>query len=251
MSLQSKLEVASMEIFLAIRGMLFSGNRHECPVCGSRFRAFTRGGGSLRARELGYCPRCNAKARHRRVWLHCQLETELFDSPHRLLHVSPKYCLSRRLAPMEGIDYSAIDLDPGNHLASLGDLTSLDYPDGHFDAVLCVHVLEHIPDDRAAIGEMWRVLRHGGWAVVNVPVDLESTTYEDSAIVAPDDRRRAFGEADHVRVYGADISDRLADAGFEVSIFPADLIDGDLAERYGLTTDEHVFHCVKPAPVGP
>ena len=244
-AVRSSFEALLMEVFLLGRGVLFRGSRYRCPVCSTSIRAFTRGGGSLRVRDRGYCPRCNAKARHRRVWLHLELETELFERPHRLLHVSPKYCLMRRLARLEGIHYTAIDLETRLPHVAHGDVTELEHEDESFDAIVCVHVLEHVEDDRSAIGEMWRVLRPGGWAVVNVPVDLEARTYEDLSVTSPDARRRAFGEADHVRIYGFDISDRLRAAGFEVRLFRADRLPTDLLRRHGLTADEHVYHCVK------
>ena len=46
-------------------------------------------------------------------------------------------------------------------------------------------------------------------------------TYENSAIVAPLDRRVHFGQEDHVRYYGADLRKRIADAGFSLREFTA------------------------------
>jgi ubiquinone/menaquinone biosynthesis C-methylase UbiE len=43
-----------------------------------------------------------------------------------------------------------------------GDAQALPFPDGSFDTVVCTLSLCAIPDDRAAIAEMWRVLRPGG-----------------------------------------------------------------------------------------
>lgn len=245
--LRTRVEMLSMELFLAVRGFLFRGTAHECPVCDANVRAFTHGGGSLRIRDRGYCPRCNAKARHRRVWLHCRRETDLFDRDMRLLHIAPKYCMARRLANMSGIEYTAVDLEPGPHVTMIGDMTRLEVPNGSFDAVLCVHVLEHVPDDRAAIAEMWRVLAPGGWAVVNVPLDLRAPTFEDASITSPEDRRRMFGEADHVRIYGRDLCERLQGAGFETALFTAGDLDDELIERHGLTLEEHVIMCTKPS----
>ena len=61
-------------------------------------------------------------------------------------------------------------------------------------------------------------------------------------------RIAAFGQEDHVRIYGRDYQDRLEEAGFEVTI---DSYTGDMADakrnRYGLMADEDVFLCKKPA----
>ena len=45
---------------------------------------------------------------------------------------------------------------------SIGDATALDFPDQSFDSVVCTFALCTIPDDRAAVGEVHRVLRPGG-----------------------------------------------------------------------------------------
>ncbi|MFN2370027.1 MAG: methyltransferase domain-containing protein [Candidatus Krumholzibacteriia bacterium] len=42
-------------------------------------------------------------------------------------------------------------------------------PDGCADAVTCFTVLEHVPDERAALAEMRRLLRPGGRLVLTVP----------------------------------------------------------------------------------
>ena len=108
-------------------------------------------------------------------------------------------------------------------------------------------MLEHVPDDRAAIAELHRCLRTGGLAVVSVPLDLERPTDEDPSITDPEERKRRFGERGHVRAYGLDLADRLRSAGFEVSLHRETDLDQDERRRYGLKGDEHVFHCIKPA----
>ena len=71
---------------------------------------------------------------------------------------------------------AAIDLDPtmvaraqrrlkayGDRVSvASGDVTSLAYPDGEFDAVFNFAVLHHVPDWRQAVGEIVRVLATGG-----------------------------------------------------------------------------------------
>lgn len=50
-----------------------------------------------------------------------------------------------------------------------GDALCLPFGDATFDAVICSEVLEHVPDYRAAIGELVRVLKPGGRLCVSVP----------------------------------------------------------------------------------
>ncbi|MGA7272430.1 MAG: class I SAM-dependent methyltransferase [Acidimicrobiia bacterium] len=248
--LPPRMHVLAMEALLLTRGLLLYGGRFECPCCGWRFRHFVMGGGSFRRREDGYCPRCNSKARHRRVWLYLQEDPRLLQPPLRLLHVSPRYCLGRRLSRMRGIDYVGLDLSRGPFVTVAGDLTHLPFDDCSFDAVLCVHVLEHIEADDRALANLFRVLRPGGWALINVPLREGKPTYEDPSIRSPRERQRAFGEETHVRIYGDDLGDRLGSAGFDYSLERAPKWFGRTS-RMGLPSDEHVFLCRRPrAEVG-
>jgi SAM-dependent methyltransferase len=94
------------------------------------------------------------------------------------------------------------------------DLERLPFPDASFHRVLCIHVLEHVADDAAALRELRRVLSPGGEALIMVPL-LGDVTDEDPA-APPDERVRRFGQADHVRLYGAaDLVARIAAAGLK------------------------------------
>jgi SAM-dependent methyltransferase len=50
-----------------------------------------------------------------------------------------------------------------------GDALALPFADGRFDRVIAAEVLEHVPDDAAALAELVRVLRPGGTLAVTVP----------------------------------------------------------------------------------
>jgi SAM-dependent methyltransferase len=49
------------------------------------------------------------------------------------------------------------------------DLTALSFGDHEFDCIICMEVLEHIPDYQAALREMRRALRPGGRAILTFP----------------------------------------------------------------------------------
>ena len=133
-----------------------------------------------------------------------------------LLHFAPEWTLRHRLERRPGLRYVTADLYHDDVDLRL-DLTALDLPDDSFAAVLCSHVLEHVEDDAAAMRELARVTAPGGWCLVMVPLDLaRETTYEDAAVTTPAGRVAAFWQFDHVRLYAADIGERLTDAGFTV-----------------------------------
>ena len=95
-----------------------------------------------------------------------------------------------------------------------------------------------------------RVLTPGGWAILQVPMSLSSeSTYEDFSIRTASGREQAFGQADHVRIYGRDYKDRLDRAGFMVSVFKwttePDRFGGP-GNRFGLNEEEDVYVATKP-----
>jgi SAM-dependent methyltransferase len=233
------------EPFLVSRGVLFIGTRYTCPCCGWRVRGFAHGPRSFRARSLSYCPRCNAKARHRRQWLYLQQRTNLFSDRLRVLDVSPNFGMARRLFKLPNLDYVRADLYPAHNLDIRMDLAVAPLRSDSFDAVICTHVLEHVQEDRKAIREIWRVLRPGGWAIISVPIRLEERTFEDPTITTPSARQRAFGEAAHVRLYGYDLGERLEQGGFQVQLDLGNQVERQTRDRYGLRDDEHLFHCTK------
>lgn len=213
-----------------------------CPICERAFDAFEPSGVKKRPDTL--CPHCGSKKRHRLAWLFLKRRTNLFDgAPKRMLHVAPKNYFVKRFSRLPGVDYLSVDLESPLAMVRL-DLTKISYEDGCFDLIYCSHVLEHIPDDRKAMAKLHRVLRPGGWALIQVPVFGE-TTYEDFSITTPEDRLRHFGQEDHVRKYGHDITERLRSAGFAVDeIYFQKELDREEVERYALSRLP-LYYCTK------
>jgi SAM-dependent methyltransferase len=196
-------------------------------------------------RQDAKCPRCGALERHRLAWLFLQKNTDLFDGrSKKMLHVAPEPCYVPKFKNLMGNNYLSADLFDPRAMVKM-DICDIQYPDSTFDIILCNHVLEHVLDDRKAMQEFHRVLKVGGWAILNVPLSSE-TTFEDPTIVDPKERLRVFGQEDHVRRYGGDYVDRLRDSGFAVQIFQVeDLVDRDSAMTMGLTGAGEVFYCSK------
>lgn len=229
---------------LRLRSLHYAGDAVQCPCCGTRFRTFLPFG--VVPRPNAQCGRCGSLERDRLLFLYLKRETDLFSFPHALLHVAPERCLQQILTSSEGIDYLSIDLQ--SPLADMRvDITDMPFPDDTFDVVICNHVLEHIEADTTAMGELHRVLKPGGWAILQTPVDpRREHSFEDAAIVAPHDRERAFGQYDHVRVYGRDYESRLQAAGFDVDRVPyAESLSVEVIERYGLVSGEPIYRCSK------
>lgn len=222
--------------------LAYRGDRVVCPCCLGRFRRFLPFG--VVRREHARCPGCGSLERHRLLWLWLERKTDLLTAPHRLLHVAPEPLLAEQLRKRPRLAYVSVDLESSDARVRM-DATRLAFRDGAFDVILCLHVLEHVPDDRMAMRELRRVLARGGWALLQSPVDPErAQTFEDPSVRTARDRERVFGQSDHVRIYGRDYSARLAAAGFQVedSPFAAEL-SRDEAARFGIDPTETLTIC--------
>lgn len=205
----------------AARRLRHRGSARWCPVCGAHLARFLPN--PRTGRPDSVCPVCGSQERHRATWPFLWTQTPLAKPPLRMLHVAPERCFERVLRRQEGLDYVTMDRDK-EHVMVRTDLTNLVFEGADFDLILCNHVLEHVPDDRAAMEELFRVLRPGGCAVVTVPgpdpahgfPERLERTVEDPGAVDPEARRRRFGHPEHVRQYGLDLRERLAAAGFAV-----------------------------------
>jgi SAM-dependent methyltransferase len=182
------------------------------------------------------------------VWVFFERHTDLFDQrPRSMLHIAPEWELSCKLKVQPNLRYVTADLNMP-WVSVRFDINQLPHPDGGFDVVYCSHVLEHIPDDRRAMREICRVLKPGGWAVIIVPITTD-VTFEDLSVTDPDERHRLFGQNDHVRRYGPDIENRLADSGFDVQVFQAaDVVDEDEGRRLAIPfKSSPMYYCKRPA----
>jgi SAM-dependent methyltransferase len=227
---------------------VYAGRRVVCPCCGGRFRRFL----PFRARPYARCPRCGSLERHRLLALYVR-DSQSLERPHlRLLHVAPEPGFARLLARLPNVEYVSGDLEPRRAMVQL-DVTALPFPEESFDAVVCNHVLEHVPDDRAALAELYRVLRPGGWALLLSAVDPSlAVTVEEPTLADPEERLRRFGQEDHVRIYGLDYADRLAAAGFVVTVDHYGRRLGEQAATiYGIRPEEAVYRCDRPAAEAP
>jgi SAM-dependent methyltransferase len=222
----------------------YLGNRVQCPCCQWKFRSFLPAG--VAGRPNARCRVCGSLERTRLVALYLRERTDIFTAPTRLLHVAPERSLQDMFVAAPNIEYVSLDL--ASPLASIrSDITSLPFSHEQFDAILCMHVLEHVDDDRAGIRELFRVLKRDGFAIVQVPIDLtRAQTYEDPSVRLPSDREREFGQEDHVRVYGQDYVDRLKEGGFAVCERDYSTEVGvESRQRFGLQ-DELIYECWKP-----
>jgi len=220
--------------------LFYMGNKVECPVCGGKFRKFLPYGYTKQTgRDNALCPRCLSLERHRLMYLYLKEKTDFFTKDLKVLHIAPEQCFYKRFRALENLDYTTGDLE--SPIADVHfDVQAIPFSNETYDVVICNHVLEHVEDDTKAMSEIYRILKPGGFAILQVPQDADAEkTYEDPSITDPIEREKHFLQKDHVRLYGLDYSERLSSVGFKVTAdtysnkFPL-----DTAKRFGLPMKE-------------
>ena len=218
--------------------LFFKGNNFTDPIDGKSYRKFLPYGYG-KQRENALSPGTLSLERHRQMWLFLQNETDFFTKNYKVLHIAPEQEFLRKFKKMKNLDYTSADLfSPIVDVKA--DILDLPFEDESFDVIFCNHVLEHIEDDRKAMSELYRVMKKGGWGILQVPMknSLEKT-YEDFTITDPKERQKHFGQYDHVRWYGMDYFDRLKSVGFdaEANFYSQKFSDADI-KKFGLNRNE-------------
>lgn len=231
--------------FLIFSRLFYKGNKVECPVCESKYRKFLPYGYG-KVREAALCPGCLSLERHRLMWLYLKEKTGFFTDSLKVLHVAPEQCFLKRFRKLENLTYHTADLE--SPLADFKcDIMDLPFEESEYDVVICNHVLEHVSDDKKAMSEILRVLKKGGFAILQVPADFSrSVTFEDNTITDRAKRAEIFGQYDHVRVFGTDYPERLKSVGFaieEENYF--DHIPQKIKDQYSLNLKDFMFSCIK------
>lgn len=179
--------------------------------------------------------------------LYLRRKTNFFKENLKVLHVAPEYCFIDRFEKMKNLDYVTADIE--SPLAKVKmDIHDAPFADNTFDVAFCNHVMEHVNDDIKAMSELHRVLKSGGWAIIQSPQDWNlATTFEDDSITDPLAREKHFWQDDHLRLFGRDYGRRLEKGGFEVTEdrFVMDELTPQEVKRYALPSNEVIYFCRK------
>ena len=203
--------------FRRISATLRGAATYDCPCCGWH-GVFLDVAPPTGARQAAECPRCSALERHRFQSLVLdQLLPRFPVTQMRMLHFAPEPFFRKRFSTsFAGYETADIDRADVDHRV---DLQHLPFADASYDLVYASHVMEHIPDDAAAIREVVRILRPGGVAVLPVPIVAERTIEYDKPNPL---------ESMHVRAPGPDYFDRYRAAFARVDVYEST----DFPERF-------------------
>ena len=235
------------------RSFFYYGRNVYCPFCNRSFRHFLPVG--VIPRPNSQCPVCGSVERYRLLYLYLKNKTAFFSKKHlKVLDIGPDRCFSKLCSSLPNVQYVSIDLFPKIARIKM-DIKNLAFENETFDCIICFHVLEHVKDDLSAMREMFRVLRPTGWALVQVPVDINrAATFEDFNL-SEKNYETVYGQSGHVRIYGLDFKHRLESAGFFVRVDRfIDELDNETVSKYALKhsykikfyeTCDDLYYCSK------
>jgi SAM-dependent methyltransferase len=230
-------------VFRAFAPLLYKGDNVECPVCGRKSRKFLSYGSNVAHRENVLCPYDLTLERHRLMWLYLERESNFFTADKlSVLHIAPEQCFHKKFKQQSNLDYLTADLV--SPIADMHfDLHDIPLEDNRFDVIFCNHVMEHVDDAHRCMSELYRVMKPGGWGILQVPQDMSRTeTYEDRSITSPEEREKHYWQKDHVRLFGKDYPQWLEKAGFSVTIgFGENPLSDEEVERYRLLKNEILY----------
>ncbi|MFK5976874.1 MAG: methyltransferase domain-containing protein [Sulfurovum sp.] len=238
-----------------IKLFLHKGNSYLCPFCGYSSKDLAPIGYDFPViiekqvigagkRDAG-CYKCGSIDRERLVYIYLKHIMKIFNNKGKqlkILHFAPEKNLSKTILDFGFNDYTCGDLftegySYPNSVKNINVL-NISYNEKTFDLIICNHILEHIPNDIDAMKELFRVLKNGGKAILQVPISKNTDkTFEDFSITEPNQREIVFGQFDHIRIYGQDYSKRLSSVGFSVERFN---FSGEYSQ-YGFNEDEDIF----------
>lgn len=234
------------------------GDAYYCNLCGKSSRFFLSYGTPSRAavhmvgsgvRPHAECPRCFSHDRFRWVCEVILRYTDIVDPqrtrPIRIMHIAAEPGIKDRIVSMaKNCEYLTGDLERRFSDVKVDVTDMSQFENGTFDYFIMNHVLEHIPDEAAAMREIRRVLKPDGVLLISFPLCLDRPTFEDAGITTPSARRDAFGQEDHVRLYGTDSRQRLERYGFCVQpLVVREQLSEAEQRRMALIPEDTIFRC--------
>ncbi|MEM1404157.1 MAG: class I SAM-dependent methyltransferase [Pseudomonadota bacterium] len=187
------------------------------------------------------CPWCGCTDRDRHLRLYLKaLKLEARFSAANVLHFAPERSISKFIRSQSPSLYVTVDISDNRPVELRTNMENIAIASETVDIVIANHVLEHIENLDAGLAELHRVLKPGGLAILQTPYsDRLEDTFEDAGICDELARHHAYGQSDHVRLFGRNIFSIICAAGFASKVSEHDDALGDVnPDQWGVNARE-------------
>jgi len=198
--------------------------KYYCPCCNTKLSKFTQINFEKSAKRFDVnryknieqdviCPYCYSLPRHR--ILVSYLNNHIAEiKNYKILHFAQEESI-RIWMNRNNIKYVSADIK--NTADIKLDIENTGLESDSVDMIICNHVLEHVNDYKKALNELKRIIKPNGKIIISFPVDCNyDNVYEDNTITDRQGRVKAFGQYDHLRIFGRNSKQMLQNFGFEV-----------------------------------
>lgn len=243
---------------LSLSNISKSGNltSFNCPFCGYNGSLDLMGADRFpvlqalqvigAGRRAARCPKCKSSDKERLIYTYLK-EVEKIESTKgiSILHIAPESNLQIWLKSVSA-KYIAGDAFLQNQKfideVLFVDIRQTEFCDDQFGYIICNHVICDIKEDKTALSEIYRILKTGGKAIIQVPITKISKTVEDPNTHTKEEREIAYGYGYHERIYNdKEYVQLLSSVGFIVDIC-------NISEEYsqnGINPLEDLYICKK------
>ncbi len=239
------------------------GNKKQCYVCKKKFNhfgKFRKGSKGLNAFVVNLqvvgsdvdnfmCHFCGSNDRTRHLFMFFD-KLKLWEKfvNASVLHFAPEITIVEKIKSLKPESYAMGDLYPNKEEYQKMDITQIPFQDDSIDVLICNHVLEHVPDYKKAFREIHRVLRAGGFAILQTPYsELLDQNFEDRNIDTDELRLFFYGQEDHVRFFSKkQFLHDLEETGFTLKIVNhTDIFTDEETQYYGVNKKEDLIRVIK------
>jgi len=189
------------------------------------------------------CPVCGSLDRDRLIISFLTQSKVLNSADVSILQFAPSIAIEEHLlSNYPNLRYSSGDLYMKGVTYQIDIQDMYMISDNSYNIWICSHVLEHVPDDKKALKELYRILKKNGLGILLVPIDLDQQYTDEEIGCSEEENWRRFGQGDHVRQYAKnDFIKRITESGFILECLGRDFFGEKLYLDNGLTKTSKLY----------
>jgi len=253
MKLKAKLKLIIKKIYYELKRIYYYGKKYRCPCCNNTYRKFINFNYNRPIYNPNIyndtykntiCPYCFSLPRHRIICEFFNNNKTIFQNNPKSLIFAAEMC-TEKYFKNNNFSYKTADLFQSADYKI--DITNINLKDNSFNLIICNHVLEHVNNYENALKELYRILTTDGILILTVPIDKTSDKIIYKKTISNKQRKRIYGQSDHLRTFGTNTKKIIEKYGFYVDEVNGEIYDTKIYPVIGPGKYDynHIFVCYK------